>query len=156
MAEERGRDMSTLVGLEESRSAWERPLAKPLDEALWQAWVAKGRAQDRRRSAARVKAMQWISIAGLLAAAGLWSHLTPYEVVVRFIVAAGAMVVTFQAFNARRYAVVAVFGALALLYNPVAPVFSFSGDWPRVAVLASAAPFVVLLAWRNERPAHND
>jgi len=43
------------------------------------------------------------------------------------------------------YASAAVFAAVALLYNPVAPVFSFSGDWPRALVLASALPFVASL-----------
>ena len=83
-------------------------------------------------------------------------HLTPYEVVVRFIVAGGAIVVMFHAFHARDYAFAAVFGALALLYNPVAPVFSFSGDWQRALVVASAVPFFASLAWRDARPAHND
>jgi hypothetical protein len=135
---------------------WQPPLAKPLDESVWQAWMVKGRAQDRRSSAKRVKAVKWVSAAALLAGAGLWSRLMPYEVVVRFIVAAGAIVVIFQAFHARHYAFAAVFGALALLYNPVMPVFSFSGDWQRAVVAASAAPFAASLAWRNVRTAHND
>ena len=88
----------------------------------------------------------WVSIGGLLATAGLWSHLTPYEVIVRFIVAGTAMVVMFQAFHARHYAVAAVFGGLALLYNPLAPVFSFSGDWQRALVFASTGPFVASLS----------
>jgi uncharacterized protein (DUF1684 family) len=148
---ERGEDMTPSVELQGSRTAWEPPLAKPLDEAAWQAWVAKGRVQDRRSSAVRVKAVKWVSIAGLLAAAGLWSHLAPFDIVVRFIVTGGAIVVMFQAFQARHYAMAAVFGALALLYNPVAPAFSFSGDWQRAVVAASAAPFVASVAWRNAR-----
>jgi low affinity Fe/Cu permease len=43
----------------------------------------------------------------------------------------------------------AVFAALALLYNPVAPVFSFSGTWQRALVVATAIPFVTSLAWRD-------
>ena len=137
--------MSIVVGSRESQSR-ERQLAKPLDEAMWQAWIAKGRMQDRRSSAVRMKAVKWISIAGLLAAAGLWSQLTPYEVAVRFIVAASSIVVMFQTFHARQYAFAAVFGALALLYNPLAPVFSFSGDWQRALVFASTGPFVASLS----------
>lgn len=143
--------MPALVGSEESQSAWAPPATRPLDEAVWQAWVAKGRAQDRRSSAAGIKAVKWASIAGLLAAAGLWSHLAPFEVVVRFLVTASAMVVMFQAFQARDYAVAAVFG-----YNPVAPAFSFSGDWQRAVVVASAVPFVASLAWRNARNARRN
>jgi len=143
----------------ELQNAWVPPAARPLDEAVWQAWVAKGRTQDQRSSAARTKAVEWASIAGLLAAAGIWSHLGPFEVVVRFLVTAGAVVVMFQAFQARHYAVAAVFGALALFYNPVAPTFSFSGDWQRAVVTASAVLFVASLAWptgRISRTEHND
>jgi hypothetical protein len=93
--------------------------------------------------------VKWVSIAVLLAAAALWSYLASFEIVVRFIVAAGAAVEMFEAFRARRYAVAAVFGGLALLYNPVAPLFSFSGGWQRALVVASAVPFVASLAWRN-------
>jgi hypothetical protein len=57
----------------------------------------------------------------------------------------------FQAFRARSYAFAAVFGGLALLYNPVAPAFSLSGDWHRYLVVVSALPFVASLAWRNAR-----
>ena len=147
--------MSGAVGLNESRGGWEPPPAKPLDEVVWKAWAAKGRAQDRQGSAARARAVKWVSIAALLAAAGLWFYLAPYDVVVRFIVAGGAIFLTFHAFHARQYALAAVFAALALLYNPVAPVFSFAGDWQRALVVASAVPFVASLAWGNVRLAHN-
>jgi hypothetical protein len=141
--------MSTSVELQGSPAVWKPPLTKPLDEAVWQAWVAKGRARDRRGSTSRVNAVQWVSIAALLVAAGLWSHLATYDVVVRFIVAAGAIVVMLNLVQARRYTFAAVFGALALLYTPVVSVFSFSGDWQRAVVVASAAPFAATLAWRR-------
>jgi hypothetical protein len=148
--------MSTSVALPELQEVWEHPPAKPLDEAVWQAWVEKGRAHDRRNSAARLKAVTWVSLAGLLAVIAFWSDLTPYAVLARFVVAAGAIVLMFHAFQTQRYAFAAVFGALALLYNPVAPVFSFSGGWQRAVVLASAAPFVASLASRNVRTVQND
>ena len=107
----------------------------------------------------RIKAVQWASIAALLGAAGLWSHLAPFEVAVRFLVTAGAIVVLFQAVQARYYAPATVFGALALSYNPVAPAFGFSGDWQRAVAVASAVPFVASLVWpmgRIARSEHND
>jgi hypothetical protein len=136
----------------------ELPIAKPLDEAVWQAWVLKGRVREERGHAARMTAVKWISLAGLLlaAAAGLWFQLTPYEAGVRVLVAAGAMVLMFQAFHTRNHAFAAVFGALALLYNPVAPVFSFSGEWQRALVVASAVPFVASLTWRNAKLVPNE
>ena len=118
---------------------------------MWEAWIAKGRAQDRRSSATRIKAVKWASIAGLLAAAAFWSHLAPFEVVVRFLVIGSAMVLMFQAFQVKYYAVSVAFGMLALCYNPVAPAFSFSGDWQRALVGASAVPFMASLVWPNGR-----
>ena len=63
--------MSTSIELLEPQQAWAISAAKPLDEAVWQAWLAKGRAQDQRRSAARIEALKRAGIVGLLAAAGL-------------------------------------------------------------------------------------
>jgi hypothetical protein len=141
------------------RAVWAPPEARPLDEAVWRAWIIRGRAQDLRSSAARIKAVKWVSIAGLLAAAGFGPQFAPYEVVVRFIVTAGAMNVMAQAFQAKFYAIWALFAALALIYNPVAPAFGFSGGWQSAAVVASAVPFLTSLAWRNSRNTrteHND
>ncbi|HEX6880757.1 MAG TPA: DUF6804 family protein, partial [Terriglobales bacterium] len=134
--------MAGSVVHQESGSGWNTPLAKPRPELEWQAWLAKGRARDLRKSAARVKAVKWVSIAVLLAKAAFWSQLTTYDPVVRFIVAGAALVVMSQTFHAKNYALAAVFGVVALLYNPVVPAFIFSGDWQRVAVVASALPFV--------------
>lgn len=136
--------MSTVVALRRS------PIANPLDEAVWQAWVLKGCKQETKSAAARIKAVKWVSIVGLLAVAGLWSYVTPYEVVIEFIVAAGATALMLQALHARHYAFAAVFGALVLLYNPVAPVLGFSGEWQRAVVAASATPFVASLALPQE------
>jgi hypothetical protein len=64
--------MATPAKLLESQEVWVPPAAKPLDEAVWQAWVARGRARDRRNATARIRVIKWAGIAGLLAAAGLW------------------------------------------------------------------------------------
>jgi hypothetical protein len=149
--------MSTSVTLEKTQDVPALPLARPLDESVWQAWVLRGREQDERSHAAGMKAVTWISLATLLlaAAAGFWSHITPYEVAVRFLLAAGGLVLMFQAFHTRHYFFATVFGALALLYNPVAPVFSFSGEWQSAFVMASAVPFIASLTWRKARLVSN-
>jgi hypothetical protein len=146
--------MSTLVTLQEMRP-WEPPQCEPLKETVWQGWVEKGRAQDRLDIAGRAKAVKWVMAAALLAVAGLWSSVTPYDIVLRFALAAGAMIAMFQAIHARQYAFAAVCGAIALLYNPVAPVFTFSGDLQRAAVVASAAPFFASIAWPGVRTGRN-
>ena len=142
--------MPAFVATEELR-VLALPEATLLDEGVWRAWVARGRARDRRNSAARILAVKWTSIAVLLGVAALWSDLAPVEVAVRFLVTAGAIVVLFQALQARYYGVSAVFGTLAVLYNPVAPILSFSNDWQRAVVAASAVPFVLSLPWRDKR-----
>jgi hypothetical protein len=134
----------------------ESPPAKPLDEAVWQAWKAKGRAQDKRGREARIKALKWGSMVALLSLAALWSQAAPYEIVIRCVLAAAAVGMMFEAFNKRQYALGAVFAALAVLYNPVAPVFNFSGNWQRALVVASAIPFVISLASRDLKAAHID
>jgi len=132
----------------ESRSGWRQPAAT-LDEARWEAWAAKGRAEELQLSTNALKVAKWIAVAGLLAAVGIWSHLASLEVVVRFLVTAGTMGVMFESFRSRHYAVAVLFGALAVLYNPVAPVFGFSGGWQRLAVASSIVLVVASLAWRN-------
>jgi hypothetical protein len=144
--------MSASVTSQKTQDVLALPPATPLDESVWQAWVLKGRAQDERSHAAAMNAVTWISLVTLLlAAAGLWSQIAPYDVAVRFVLAAGSMVLMFHAFHTRHYAFATVFGALALLYNPVAPVFRFSGEWQSVFVLASAVPFIGSLAWREAK-----
>jgi hypothetical protein len=126
-------------------------LARPLHKAVWRSWVMKGEANHRQTRAARITAVKWFLIAGLLASASLWSHLAPYDIVVRFVLTSGAIVVMFQAFQSRRFAIAVLFGVLALLYNPVSPAFSFSGGWHRALLVASAMPFAASLALGNSR-----
>ena len=125
-------------------------MLNPLDQAEWQAWAVECPPERWGRSAA-IKAVKWATIIGLLILGGLWSRVTPFEVAARFIVAAGAIIVMAQSLLAGRYAVVAVSGALILLYNPLAPVFELSGDWQRAVFVAAAAPFLASLIWRDVR-----
>ena len=145
--------MSDAVGLKGSTNTLTTPASKPLDEAVWQAWKAKGRAQDKRGRETRIKALQWGSIVAFLAVAGIWSQVPSYDIVIRCVLAAGASGVMLEAFNKRQYALGAVFAGLALLYNPVAPVFDFSGNWQRALVVLSAAPFAASLARRDMKEA---
>jgi hypothetical protein len=146
---DQGQDMSTSVELQGFQSAVAPHAAKPPDEAVWKAWVAKGRASERRHSARRFTVVKLVSIVVLLTTAAVWSNLAPLDIVVRFIVAVCAAAVMLQTFRARNYAFAAVFGALALLYNPLVSVFSFAGDWQRFVTAASVIPFLIALAWRD-------
>jgi len=135
--------MSASVELLEPRESRGLSLVEPLDKAVGQTWAAKNRAQDRRNNAAFLKGVKWIAIGGLLAAAGFWSHLGPFDLAVRFIVAAGAVAAMFHAFRTRHFVFAGLFAALVALYNPVAPMLNFSGEWQRAVVVASTFPFLV-------------
>jgi hypothetical protein len=141
--------MSTSIGLQETRTVWEPPPPQRLDEAVWRAWVEKGRERDKESSANRFTAVNLASLAALFVVAGLGPHLAPYDVVARFIVAVAALIVMGHAAHAGHYAFAALFAAVALLYNPVVPVFGFSAGWQRAVVLISGLPFVASLTLRK-------
>ena len=122
---------------------------RSLDESVWQAWVAKGRAKDKRKRARLSASVRYVVIAVLLlVAAGVGSNLAPYDVIVRFIVAAGAFFIAVQAIRSADYAIASVFGLVAVLYNPIAPIFDLTGEWQRLVVLGTAVLFMVSFYWR--------
>jgi hypothetical protein len=139
------REMAGLVTLQAPRGVWKQPVAQLLDEARWDAWVAKGRAQERRGSAVRLQAAKIVAVAALMVMAAVWSNPTPLDIVARFIVAAAAIVMMFHELDARQYAFAAAFCLIVLLYNPIAPVFTFSSGWQRGILVASAGPFIVAM-----------
>jgi hypothetical protein len=142
--------MSSAVVQERPVAGLQTPDMRPLDEAVWQAWLAKGRARDRRRSLAVNQAVRWGSMIALLIAAALGAQLTPYAAVLRFAVTVGAVAMMLQTLHARQYAFAATFAVIAALFNPVAPVFGFSGGWERALAAASTIPFLAPLLWGNK------
>jgi hypothetical protein len=137
--------MSTSIEVSRTVKPFSPPAYAEVKESVWQAWVAKGRAEDRRGSEARVRLTKWLAIAALLVAGAFWSNLAPYEVVVRFIVFAAAIVAMSSSIRLKNYPIAVLFGAMMLLYNPVWPVFAFAGIWARILVFASAIPFAASL-----------
>ena len=143
--------MPVVVGLQDPISGRE-----PLNEAAWQAWLAKNRAQELRRSATSVKIVKWASVVTLVAGVLFGSYLGSYGVLVRFVLTLGAIVVMLDAFKLRDYTFETVFGTLALLYNPVFPVVNFSGFWQSALMILSAVLFIVSLTWRRVKSARYD
>lgn len=131
------------------------PESQPLNEAVWQAWLAKGREQEQRSRLAANQAVRWGSTIVLLTAASLGVQLTPYHVVARFVVAAAAIAMMVQTLRARQFAFAAVFAIIAALFNPVVPAVSFSGGWERSFVAASAIPFIAPLLWGGGKEARH-
>ena len=132
--------MSSVVVVE--RRAGE---ANVLDEARWQAWLAKGRDQERRARLRANHVVRWGSVSALVMGAALGVQLAPYEVVARFAITAGAVAMMLDALRKRQITFAAVFGSVAVLFNPVAPLVSFSGGWERAFAAASVLPFLAPL-----------
>ena len=137
--------MPASVELLEPRETRGLSLVKPLDGAAGQTLLAKGRAQDRRYNAVFLEGVKCLAAGALLVAAGFWSHLGQFDLAVRFIVAAAATVAMFHSIKTRQFVLAGLFGALLVLYNPVAPVLSFSGEWQRAIAAASTLPFLASL-----------
>src|SRR5581483_513728 len=130
--------------LEFPSAAQPRP-APAFDEAAWQAWLTKGRLQHERSARTRLEALKIVSILGLLAAAAFWPYVAPYEVALRFAVALAAVSLLLHAARSRRYVLAGLFGAIAVLFNPVVQLFAASADWKRFLLVISATPFILSL-----------
>ena len=144
--------MPTSFELQGTRKTFEPRIARP-DEATWRAWVEKMNARERRNLARWMKIVKLTSSTVLVTTAALWPDLAEFHLVIRFVVSVGAVVAMYQAFQAKNYAVGALFGALALLFNPIVPVFSFVGEWQRAVIAVSSIPFIGSLVWRNAHAA---
>jgi hypothetical protein len=92
--------------------------------------------------------MKWVTMAALLTAAVLWRSAANQQLsqfLLGAIVCLGAIVVVMQAGRAKKYVWAGGFAAVALLFNPLVPVFPFDGEWGRLLVLVSIVPFAVSL-----------
>ena len=123
---------------------------KPLDEAVWRAWIEKNLEEERSRAAARTRAVNWICIGVLASAVVTSSHLSliyvpAYQAVVRLAIGVGATVIMFDHIRARNRGFTALFAAMVLLFNPLLPVFALSRN--ESTLLASILPFVASLLW---------
>src|ERR1051326_2543118 len=105
----------------------------------------------KRGARIRLETVKIVSILGLFASAVFWPYVASYEAVLRFAVVMAAAFVLLHAVRSRHYVLATLLGAVALLYNPMAPLFPTSGDLERVLLVMSATPFILSLGWRDMR-----
>ena len=110
-------------------------------EREWRAWQEEGRTQERGRVAMRLKLVKWGSMLALGLAAALWTWAAEFDVLLRFAVAGGAIWVARQAAGERELRWVTAFVLLAVLYNPIIPVFALTGSASFGIVLATLVVF---------------
>jgi hypothetical protein len=75
-----------------------------------------------------------------------------YELLLTIVIFMGAIVVLQQAVTEREYFWAAGFAAIALMFNPDAPLFQVLGDWFRLTALACTAVFAISLIALKARP----
>ena len=95
------------------------------------------------------KIMKLATMAALFSAAVLWRTAANSQLpqfLLGFVVCFGAIVVVTQAGRAKEYIWMAGFIGVALLFNPLLPVFPFDGEWGRSLILISMVPFAVSLS----------
>lgn len=94
-------------------------------------------------------------MSALLTAALLWGSVTNWQFplfLLGFVVCLGAGVVAIQAARAKKYVWAGGFAAIALVFNPLAPVLPLGGEWGRLLVLVSIVPFAASLVALRTQP----
>jgi len=92
------------------------------------------------------KTIKWGCVVGLLLAAMSWRAGANYQLLLDWVVCAGAIMVVQRAFRAKQYLWAFGFVGAALLLNPILPVFTPAGNLMLLLFLVPVAPFVVTFA----------
>jgi hypothetical protein len=123
---------------------------KPLEEDVWNAWLNRNGAEDRRNHAFRMEAVRWGCIGLLLLAAGLsFQHAFAYPLlgtkVFQFALTLGAIAFAWQTTSSRRYVLALAFTSVAVLFQPLLPSSWLFQNSP--VLLLSTLPFIVVAYW---------
>ncbi len=89
--------------------------------------------------------MKWVSIAALVLAMAFWPSASAYQSELNLVVSVAAVVVIVQAYRMGNYPWAAAFLFIALLFNPVFPVFKLAGILGLALVVFAIAPFAISL-----------
>jgi hypothetical protein len=90
-----------------------------------------------------IKILAWGSVMGLLLAALSWHAEGSYALLLDLMVCVGAIVVLKQAVRAHEYLWASVFVGMALLLNPVVPVFAPAVNLMLLLLLVGFSPLVI-------------
>ena len=90
--------------------------------------------------------MKWDCVVGLLLAAMSWHAGANYRLLLDLVVCVGAIVVVKQAVRAKQYLWASGFVGMALLLNPIVPVFTPAGNLMLLLLLVGLSPIVITFA----------
>jgi hypothetical protein len=146
--------MSNLIEFQVSQNATTDGF-KPLDATVWRRWITKNSLEEKQGLAARLKVIKWaciyvLIISVVVSSSVLAPYVSAYQTVVQFAITLGAVAVVVESFRARQYAFTALFAGLILLFNPLFPTFTLSGNGS--ILFATAILFFASLVWTKKRP----
>jgi hypothetical protein len=98
------------------------------------------------------RVMKWFTIATLLLTVLFWESARDFRLELDLVVCVAAAIVVAQAYEAKRYGWAAGFVAIALIFNPLVPVFRPPGNTGFSIVVFSIVPFIVSLVELRPRP----
>ena len=98
------------------------------------------------------KILKCVSVAALLLAMVCWPASSNYQRELNLVVSVAAVLVFVQAYQAKKYQWAAGFLAIALLFNPVYPLFGLAGMLGLALLVATIAPFALSLAALRPSP----
>jgi hypothetical protein len=98
------------------------------------------------------RVMKWFTIATLMLTVLFWESARGFRLELDLVVCVAAAIVVAQAYEAKKYVWVAGFVAMALVFNPLLPVFRSTGNIGFSIVVFSIVPFVVSLVELRPRP----
>jgi hypothetical protein len=90
--------------------------------------------------------MKWGAILGVLVAAMSWHIGANYQLLLDLAVSVGTILVVKQAVRARQYIWASGFVGMALLLNPMVPVFTPAGNLMLLLFLVGLSPLVMIFA----------
>jgi hypothetical protein len=93
-----------------------------------------------------MQTMKWGSVAGLLVAAMSWHAGPNYRLLLDLVVSVGAILVVKHAVRAKQYVWASGFVGMALLLNPILPVFTPAGNLMLLLFLLGLTPLVLIFA----------
>lgn len=100
----------------------------------------------------QTKIMTWLSIAVLATTLAFWSSAPNFQVELNLVVTVAAAIVLVQAIQGKKYRWAAGFVAIALLFNPVVPVFRLAGGLGISLVVLSIVLFAISLIALKTHP----
>lgn len=115
----------------------------------WEQWRQKHHPRDVHAAEAPARVGKLITIALLFGVLVFWSAASEHHLLVRALVALGALAAAARAYALGSAVWIALFGVTVAAWNPVAPLFPLAGPAALGIVIATGALFIISVLTRT-------